>query len=162
MLSVRRYCILLFTFCSFFIVVAYSFQLLQDTSPCSLCVIERFILIFLALGFLACALQRPNYKGIWAYALINSLLAAMGLAVSGRHLWLQSQPLSQDNQCIPLLPSVINNPWVLNIVNSLGTHQCAEGGPYFLGLSLSLWAFLLFIILGVAVIILPFLDASRK
>ena len=164
MLSMRRYYVLLFTFCSFFIAGAYWFQFFQNTLPCCLCVIERLVLIFLALSFLACALQQPTYKskGIWIYTLLNSVLVLMGLAASGRHLWLQNQPFGQGNKCIPILPSIMNHPWLVNIANSLGTHQCAEAGPYFLGFSLAVWVFLLFIILGVLIGITPFLGVFRK
>jgi disulfide bond formation protein DsbB len=164
MLSIRRYCVLLFTLCSFFIAGAYWFQFFHNALPCSLCVIERFVLVSLALSFLACAIQQPAYKtkSIAVYTVLHSLLVLIGLAASARHLWLQNQPFGQDNRCIPLLPPVVHQPWVFNIINSLGTHQCAEAGPYFLGFSLSVWVFLLFIILGILISITPFLAAFRK
>lgn len=157
MLSIRRCNLILFTICCLVIAAAYYLQLAHGDLPCCLCVIQRLAFIVLAISFLFCALQQPKHKGLWVYTILNLFITAVGLTASGRQIWLQNRPLGQDNMCMPTLPSAINHPSVLKVLNSFGTHQCAEAGPYFLGLSLSLWTFLFFTALGVVILIMPLL-----
>lgn len=153
----RRINLILFAISCFIIAVAYYLQLVHGDLPCCLCVIQRLAFIALATSFLCCALQRPKYKGLWIYTILNLFITAVGLTASGRQIWLQNRPLGQDNMCVPTLPSAMNNPSILNVLNTLGTHQCAEAGPYFLGLSLSIWTFLFFTVLGIVILIMPLL-----
>lgn len=157
MLSIRQCNLILLTICCVCIAGAYYLQFFQNALPCCLCVIQRLAFIGLAISFLGCALQQPKHKGLWVYTLLNLLLVSIGLVASGRQIWLQSQPTGQHNMCVPVLPSAINHSSVVNALNNLGTHQCAEVGPYFLGLSLSLWTFVVFTLLAAVILVTSFL-----
>ena len=162
MLSMRQFNLLLFTVCCAVIATAYYLQFIQGALPCCLCVIQRLVLMAIATSFLLCALQKPKHIGLWVYTVLNALLVIIGLAASGRQVWLQNQPTGQQNMCMPTLPSALNHPSVLNALNNLGTHQCAEAGPYFLGLDLSLWTFLFFSLLGAVVLMMPLLFEEKS
>ena len=156
MLSIRQFNVMLCATCCIVIAAAYYLQFTRNILPCFLCSIQRLTFVALAVSFLLSALQPPKHKGLWIYALINLLLVGIGLVTSVRQILLQNLPTGPDNMC---MPSALNDFSVLNVLNKLSAHSCAEASPYFLGLGFSLWTLLFFSLLGLFVLIMPLMTA---
>ena len=90
-----------FLACVWLMGVALVFQYVLGLEPCPLCTIARIQVITLGILFLIAWLQRPGRVGVRIYGVLTVLLAASGIAISGRHVWLQSLPTDQVPECGP-------------------------------------------------------------
>ena len=67
--------------------------------PCNMCILQRIAVIALGLVFLAAALHNADALGSRLYAVAIAAVAAAGIAVSGRHVWMQMQPPGSLPSC---------------------------------------------------------------
>ena len=118
---------------------------LYHMTPCVLCNLQRFITLVMLVVALIQRLLLPRWSVLlyWLLVLFNIL----GLALSARHVWLQSQPVSEVQiQCLPSF-SVLWSwlPWheVLSTILK-GDALCQTVAWSFLGLSLAMWLGLLY------------------
>ena len=119
--------------------------------PCPLCVFQRVAVIGLGIVFLAAGLHNPSGWGRWPYSLMLLLVAIAGLAVSGRHVWLQNLPPEKVPACGPGLGYMLETfPLgdALQMVFS-GSGECADVSWRFIGLSMPTWVFIGVLGLGV-------------
>ena len=83
--------------CLLSLAIAYFFMeryLLLE--PCPLCILDRFVVAFLGIGFLAFAAADPKAKGVrLAFIAINAAILGVGFVVAGRHIYLQNRPLDE-------------------------------------------------------------------
>ena len=110
-------------------------------APCPLCIFQRIAVILMGLVFLAAALHNPGRGGSIFYALLLFITAAGGIAVAGRHVWLQNLPPDKVTACGPGLDFMLDAfplGEVLKIVFS-GSGECAEISWSLLGLSMPAW-----------------------
>lgn len=122
--------------------------------PCPLCVFQRVAFIVMALFFLLGALHAPRGGARWVYTsgvLIGSLF---GIAVAGRHLWLQSLPADQVPSCGPGIGYLFDNfPFAAMLQKVFtGSGECAKVEPI-LGLPMPAWTLLWFIALATLAIV---------
>lgn len=118
--------------------------------PCPLCVFQRMAVIALGILFLAAAVQHPAAWGRRVYAALLTFTAALGIAVAGRHVWLQNMPADQVPTCGPGFDYIIDSfPFseALKMIFT-GSGECADVDWLFLGLSMPTWILLAFIGLG--------------
>ncbi len=118
--------------------------------PCPLCIFQRVAFIVMAVFFLLGGLHAPRGRGRWAYAIGVWLGAIFGMAVAGRHLWIQSLPTDQIPSCGPPLDYMFSAfPFqkVLELVFT-GSGECAKVEPI-LGLPMPAWTLLWFALLAV-------------
>ncbi len=117
--------------------------------PCPLCVFQRIAFLFMALWFLIGGLHAPRGNGRWVYAALVLLGALGGIAVAGRHLWIQSLPADQVPSCGPGLGYMLDTfPFarVLKMVFT-GSGECAKVEPV-LGLPMPAWTLIWFVLLA--------------
>ncbi|MDJ0940984.1 MAG: disulfide bond formation protein B [Woeseiaceae bacterium] len=120
--------------------------------PCPLCVFQRIAVIAMGLVFLAAALHHPRGKGRFAYTGLMALAAAGGIAVAGRHVWLQNLPPDRVPACGPDLAYMVDTfPFadVLKMVFT-GSGECATIDWQFLGLTMPAWVLIAVVGLGAA------------
>ena len=137
-------CIALFAF-------ALYLQYVENQEPCPLCILQRIAFIGLAVVFLVAALHDPGRFGSIVYSGILFIVAGLGAAIAGRHVWLQHLPKNQVPECGPGLEYMIRKfplPQALDKILA-GSGECAETGWTFLGLSIAGWSLLWFVLLGV-------------
>ena len=118
--------------------------------PCPLCIFQRVAVVGLGVVFLAAAIHGPGRGGARVYALLIALAAAVGAAVSGRHLWLQSLPPEKVPACGPGLDYMLEAfPFteVLQTVLS-GSGECATVDWSLLGLAMPAWVLIAVLALG--------------
>jgi protein dithiol:quinone oxidoreductase len=122
--------------------------------PCPLCIFQRVGFIVMALFFLLGALHAPRSGARWVYTGGTLLGALFGVAVAGRHLWIQSLPADQIPSCGPPLDYMFSAfPFarVLQLVFT-GSGECATVEPI-LGLPMPAWTLLWFVVLAVLAIV---------
>ena len=118
--------------------------------PCPLCVFQRIAFVVMGIFFLLGALHAPRGGGRWFYTGGVLLGALGGVAVAGRHLWLQALPADQVPSCGPGLNYMLDAfPFakVLKLVFT-GSGECAKIEPV-LGLPMPFWTLLWFVLLAV-------------
>ncbi len=145
-LTVRQTNIIAFFFCIALLGIAYYFQYVQLLEPCPLCLLQRFVVLVLAMLFLlGIQLRQKIYVGIQNSLVILVAIAGMGFA--GRKVWLEQNPHDLLLSCGPGLEYMFENFPFHQTINLLfqGSGDCTQVDWIFLGLSMSAWMFLFFL-----------------
>lgn len=86
--------------CAFSLFFAYYFlELYLNLDPCPLCILDRFVVGVMGLLF-AVGLFVDRLGGRLALLGGNAVLAGLGFVLTGRHVWLQNQPLGEGSVCL--------------------------------------------------------------
>ena len=128
--------------------------------PCPLCLVDRGILLLLVGVSVIAWLHQPKGVGRRVYALLSGLIAAIGIAVSVRHIWLQGLPADQVPECGPGLYFMLDVMPLGDVLSRVfnGSGSCAEVSWTFLGLSIpeqTLGLFVLLLLINVLAARLP-------
>ena len=118
--------------------------------PCPLCVLQRVAVIGLGLVFLVAALHNPAGFGRYLYSALLVVIGGAGVAVAGRHVWLQNMPEDQIPACGPGLGYMLDNFPFAEAMNMVfrGSGECATVDWQFLGLSMPAWVLIAVVGLG--------------
>jgi disulfide bond formation protein DsbB len=116
-------------------------QYYQYLDPCPLCVFQRVAMIAAGLVALAAFLHGPAKTGRRVYAGLTLLAAGIGMAVAGRHVWLQHLPPEDVPACGPGLDYWMDTFPLHQVMMKVfkGSGECAVIDWTFLGLSLPAW-----------------------
>jgi disulfide bond formation protein DsbB len=135
-------------------------QYFKYQDPCPLCMVQRVLFIAIAVFFCVAMAHGPKRIGERVYAALISLLSLSGIAVAGRHIWIQNLPKDQVPACGPGLDYMMETMPFANVVKQLvhGSGECAEKGWTFLTLGIPEWSLLCYIGLAVWAILI----ATRK
>jgi len=114
--------------------------------PCPLCIIDRVVLTGIGVVFLLATLHNPARSGQRVYAGLNLLLAGLGSAVAGRHVWLQHLPADQVPECGASLEYMLETLPLHQTLQKVlrGSGECADVQWSLLGLSIPEQTLLLF------------------
>lgn len=148
--------------CAGMLAYALYVQNTDFVDPCPLCVIQRVIYMWIAAVALVAALHNPGNTGRWIYGVLLSLGGITGVAVAGRHLWLQSLPADQVPDCGMGLNYMLDTMPVFDVFREVfyGSGECAEVYWRFLGLSMPGWTFLWYCVFTIGTITI--LTAANK
>lgn len=122
--------------------------------PCPYCMLQRGIILLLALLLLVNSLLLWGDRGAFAarlFPLLIAIVVGFGLFVSGKHSWLQLKPgpnLGYCEQTTLAITEVFDYQIIKDLLSVEG--DCSVIDWSFLGLSIPMWTFLLFLFLGVA------------
>jgi len=119
--------------------------------PCNLCIFQRIAVMAMGIVFLLGALVGPKSAGgRRGWSLVAVLMAAFGIGVAGRHLWIQSLPADQVPACgAPLKDLVQMMSWSKVIVKVLkGSGECAQVTWRLFGLSMPGWVLISLVVLA--------------
>lgn len=96
-----------FALCVGALAIAYFYmEKYLGLTPCPLCILDRITLALMAALFAAGALfVKPRGFGRLALITANMTLLAFGFVFSGRHVWLQNQPLANVGECLADSPA---------------------------------------------------------
>ena len=134
-----------------------------NLEPCPLCIISRYIVAMLAVLFLLVVLHNPGVLGYRLYAGLSGLLIAAGIAVSARHIWLQSLPPELVPGCTPDIEYLFNRFPLFEALETIfnSTGECADISWTFLGLSIPQQTLLFFIVL-LLLVLFAFIRSYRR
>lgn len=127
------------------------YQLFLD--PCPLCIFQRIAVIGMGITFLLLAAHHPNpglarriYLGLFG------LSTLFGIAVAGRHVWLQHLPPDKVPSCGPGLGYMLDNFPLGDALKMVftGSGECASTDWSLLGLSMPAWVLIAIVGLGAA------------
>lgn len=118
--------------------------------PCPLCVFQRMAVISLGIIFLAAALHNPSGWGRGVYAALIVLATGAGIAVAGRHVWLQNLPPDEVPACGAGYDYLMDTLPITDALRAIftGSGECAEVTWQFLGLSMPAWVLIVVTVLG--------------
>ncbi len=121
--------------------VALFFQYVVKLNPCNMCMLQRAATILLGMVFLIAAAHDAGRWVARCYAVLILVAAAALVALAGRHVWMQMQPLGSLSSCgadfwtmLDLFPV---NEVVMRIINGGG--DCQEIGWSLFGISIPGW-----------------------
>lgn len=155
--SFRFVCLAGFVVCAALVAFALYAQYQWGMDPCPLCILQRVVFIGLGVLFLLAGAHGPRRWGRWVWAVLIALVAAVGVGISSRHLWIQSLPPDQVPSCgAPLgymLETRASHGGFMGVLIKVltGSGECAQVQPI-LGLPMPAWALIWFLILGLGVL----------
>lgn len=117
--------------------------------PCSFCILQRVAFAALGLVFLIGGLHAPRSRGgRKAYGVLVGIAALVGVAIAGRHVWVQVFPpqLSTCGGGLEFLAAM--NGWAGAIRKVLTASGDCSNVEYFMGVSIPIWALVWFVALG--------------
>lgn len=119
--------------------------------PCPLCILQRAAFVLLGAVFLLGLLHNPGRLGRRIYALLALAAAGVGVAIAGRHVWLQSLPADEVPACGPGLEYMLEAFPLSRALSMVlqGSGECAKVDWSFLGLSMPAWTLVWYVLLGV-------------
>jgi protein dithiol:quinone oxidoreductase len=134
---------------------AYFAQFVQGYEPCPLCIFQRVAMFGLGVVLLIAGLHSPKGAGARVYAALGAVVAGLGIATAGRHVYLQNLPKDQVPQCGPGFDYLFDAFPVADAVRMIftGSGECAEINWAFLGLSMPGWVLLWFVLLGALAVV---------
>jgi len=142
------------------LIAAGYLQFALKLPPCPLCVMQRLVVMLLGLLFLAGAIYVPKKKPRKIFNGVIFAVAVFGMALAGRHSYLQLIPQGSTTSCGPGLNFIFQNLSLTEAVKALllGTGDCGEVNWTFLALSIPEWTFIFMLLFaGVA-----FFQMTRK
>jgi disulfide bond formation protein DsbB len=137
-------------FCAALMVTALYLQYALRLEPCPLCIFQRLFVIALGVVMLIAAVHDPGLSGRRIYGALVLLFALLGVAVAGRHVWLQHLPADQVPECGPGLQYMLDAFPLSETLAMVfrGSGECAEVQWTLLALSIPEWTLIVFLGLG--------------
>lgn len=145
--------------CAALIGFAIFTQLRGGLIPCPLCIFQRIAFAALGIVFLIGGLHAPRSAGgCRAYGLLALVAAAIGIAIAGRHVWIQHLPSDQVPSCGPGLDYMREMMPLTSVIRKVltGSGECARVDWTLLGLSMPEWSLLWFVVLALWVCVTAF------
>lgn len=149
--SVRRIFLIGFFICALMLAIAGYFQFVVGLEPCPLCIFSRVVILALGGLFLIAVIHNPSGWGVKIYAILGLIIAAVGVGISARHVWLQNLPPDQTPTCGPGLNYILDNFPLTKALELVlrGSGECAEIQWSLLGLTIPGWTLVALLFLGV-------------
>jgi len=138
-----------FLVCAGMLAFGYYLQLVVGLDPCPLCIIQRLLLFAVGVAFLVATIHHPaGQLGARLYGGVIALVAALGVAVAGRHVWLQHIPADQRPACGPALDHLLS---VFGPIEGLrrvlrGSGECGAVDWTLLSFSIPEWTLAAFVV----------------
>jgi len=137
----------IFLFTVVAMLLALWLQHYQHLEPCPLCIFQRVAMMATGAVALLAFLHGPARLGRRIYAGLTALATAAGIAVAGRHVWLQHLPPNEVPSCGPGLDYWLDTFPLFDVVGKVlrGSGECAVIDWVFLGISLPGWTLIVFV-----------------
>ena len=149
-----------FLACVALIATALYLQYVVGVEPCPLCMMQRLAVMATGIAFLAAAIHHPGRIGAHLYGALIAVLSLAGLAVAGRHVWLQYMPADKRPACGPGLDYLFRAFGPFEAVGRIfrGSGECGTVDWTLLGLSIPHWTLLAFVVFTAWAVVLAFRD----
>jgi disulfide bond formation protein DsbB len=149
-------------FCACAIGVALYMQHVLLMEPCALCISQRIFIIAVGVLSLLTALLSGHKIVLRCLSALSVVVAAIGGAISARHIWIQNLPEDQVPECGPGLAYMFETRPIFDALSVLlrGDGHCADVHFSFLGLSIPGWTLISFV--GMATLLVCIFVRSIK
>jgi disulfide bond formation protein DsbB len=148
-----------FLVCAGMLAFGYHLQFVVGLEPCPLCIIQRILLFAVGVAFLVAALHHPvGWLGAGLYGGIIASIAVIGVAVAGRHVWLEHLPPEERPACGPALDYLLSAFGPVEGLSRVlrGSGECGVVEWTLLSFSIPEWTLAAFLALAVwAVFLAP-------
>ena len=146
--SFRQQFLLGFLACAALMAYALYAQYGLGYEPCPLCTFQRVAVIALGVVFLLGGLAAPKgarARAVWG--VLALIPAVAGIAIAGRHVWMQNLPPDQVPACGPPLEFLRETLPLVDVIKKVltGSGQCATIDWTLLGLSMPAWVLTAFV-----------------
>ncbi|MFK8027890.1 MAG: disulfide bond formation protein B [Gammaproteobacteria bacterium] len=133
----------------------YYLEAVLFLEPCPLCMVDRGILVAIAVICFIAFLHNSGGIMRWIYSSMASLFALVGIGVAARHIWLQGLPPDQVPECGPDLSYMLDVFPLGDVIKRIftGSGQCAEVSWTFIGMTIPQQTLLLFVVLMILIIV---------
>lgn len=140
-----------FVGCAALMATALYFQYVMELDPCPLCIVQRISFVLIGVLCLVAFIHNPGSWGNKVYGITGVVLAAIGAAVAGRHVWIQNLPPELVPECGPGLDYMLRVFPLAKVVDMVftGSGECAEVVWQFLGLSIPGWTLVAYVVIAV-------------
>jgi len=126
-------------------------------APCPLCILSRYVICIMGVIFFVGLIDNQRFISQFVYTGINILFAALGIAIAGRHMWIQYHP-SVTCSIGPASKSIIGY-----ITKAFaGSSDCAKNDWQFLGMTVPEQTLVLFIGLTILLCIQVYTIIKRR
>ena len=129
---------------------AYYLELYVGLKPCPLCILQRYLFVLLILlFFLGALLPLLNFARRLYHGFVF-LIAGLGVAAAGWHVWLTTLPHEQVPPCEASLYIMLKYLPIKQVINNIlrAGGDCSDVQWHFLNLNLPMWSLIAFIILA--------------
>jgi len=141
-----------FLACACLLAFGYYLQLVVGLEPCPLCIIQRILLLAVGVAFLAAAVHHPaGSLAARLYGGAIAFIAAIGIAVAGRHVWLQHLPPEKRPACGPALDYLLSAFGPVEGLSRVlrGSGECGTVDWTLLSFSIPEWTLAAFVALSI-------------
>ncbi len=134
-------------FCAGLLGYAYYVEYVDFLIPCNLCILQRVVFFAIGVLFLLAAIKPALGWGRKVFGGLLVITTGIGIAISGRHVWMQGLPAEEVPDCGPSLGMMLEYDGWLSALSKVltGSGSCAEISWELWGLSMPFWAMLCFI-----------------
>ena len=141
----------------------YYLEAVLFLEACNLCMVDRGILVVIALICFIAFVHNANGAMRWVYTSMATLFGLLGVGVAARHIWLQGLPPDQVPECGPDLSYMLDVFPLGDVIKRIftGSGQCAEVSWTFLGMTIPQQTLLLFVVLIILVIVAHMQSVKR-
>ncbi|MFO7305243.1 MAG: disulfide bond formation protein B [Gammaproteobacteria bacterium] len=110
-------------------------------TPCPLCIFQRVAVMAVGVLFVVAAIHHPVHRGARVYGALIALAALGGIAIAGRHIWIQAQPPGTVAACGADLDYMLEIMPLREVVAKVltGSGECGTIDWTLLGLSMPWW-----------------------
>jgi disulfide bond formation protein DsbB len=138
-------------------------QYILQLEPCPLCIFQRVAVLAMAVVFLLAAVHNPGRSGTLIYSVLLAVAGFAGMAIAGRHVWLQNLPPEKVPACGPGLDFMLDAFPLFEVLEVVltGSGECATIDWQFLGLSMPVWVLISITLLTVAGVSVNLLNMQR-
>lgn len=149
--KIRTLNLIAFLVCCVLIVSAAYLQFSLGLEPCPLCVVQRFIVILLAITFFIGMLHKSTTSGLRVHGFFVTFFSAVGIYAAGRQIYLQWLPPDQLPPCAPNLSYILERLSWLDSLKFLmrGSADCAQVKWTLLNMSIPEWTLIFFILFAI-------------
>ena len=153
-----------FLACVALIAYALYTQHVLGLEPCPLCIFQRVAVISIGALFLIAAVHDPSLRGARVYGSLIVVAVIVGLAISGRHIWIQAQPPGTVAACGADLNYLLEIMPVTEVITKVltGSGECGKVDWRLLGLSMPWWVAISLAVLGVWAVLANFLSGRGE
>ncbi|MGN0918531.1 MAG: disulfide bond formation protein B [Oxalobacter sp.] len=132
--------------CTGFILIAWYLQVFRMELPCPLCVLQRYAFILIGIFCLLGAFSRR----IRLFSILGSLMALVGIYLTGYQLWVIAHPAIQCGR--DALEEAVNGFWLAKAIPVLFRAEslCSDVPAPFMMLTPPQWALVWFVIFAIA------------